>query len=431
MREKVQKWTERVETLAKMAAVQPHAVYAAYRGALSHTWTFTQRTMKDVSTLFAPLRDAIQRQLVPALFDNKGVEFGGDFLNLIGLPHRHGGMMLCDPVAECDDKHSDSLAITALLTELVISSERSLPEDYEDKVYVTKMIVRTARRKREEEKAAEVKARLSCSQQRAVELACEKGGSSVFTVVPLDCHGFALKAKRDFFDLVRMRYRLPLFRLPTTCACGKPYSLDHSQICKKGGFIHMRHDEPKELFAGMASVLWRDVGVEPLLEELSGEVMSYRSAKIEDDCRSDVRVRGFWAKQQNAFFEFRIFYPFASSYLSTSLPALYRRFAKERKREYEERINVVDAGSFTPMIASSTGGMGPEMQMALKHLALLLAEKNGEKYADVMSLLRCRFSFAIARSALVCLRGSRSRFQGVGDNSMELPARVVRNETAL
>ena len=47
------------------------------------------------------------------------------------------------------------------------------------------------------------------------------------------------------------------------------------------------------------------------------------------------------------------------------------------QREYEERINFVDAGSFTPMIASSTGGMGPEMQMALKHLAyLLLAEKN-------------------------------------------------------
>ena len=92
---------------------------------------------------------------------------------------------------------------------------------------------------------------------------------------------------------------------------------------------------------------------------------------------------------------------------------------------------MVDTGSFPPMIASSTGGMGPEMQMALKHLALLLAEKNGEKYADVMSLLRCRFSFAIARSALVCLRGSRSRFQGVGNNSLELPARVVRNETAL
>ena len=73
------------------------------------------------------------------------------------------------------------------------------------------------------------------------------------------------------------------------------------------------------------------------------------------------------------------------------------------------------------------------MQIALKHLALLLAEKRGEKYADVMSLLRCRFAFSIvqARSALVCLRGSRSRFQGVSDNSLELPARVVRREASL
>ena len=387
--------------------------------------------MRGISHLFAPLREVIQGKLIPALFDNKGVGFGGDFLDLICLPHRHGGMMLGDPVADCDDKHTDSLEITAVLTELVIASERSLPEDYEERGFATKAAVRAARRKREEERAAAVKARLSYPLQRAVELACEKGGSSVFTVLPLESHGFALKANRDFYDLIRMRYRLPLSRLPTTCACGKPYSLDHSQICKTGGFIHMRHDEPKELFAREASVLWKDIEVEPMLEELSGEVMSYRSAKIENDCRSDVRVRGFWAKQQNAFFEFRIFYPFASSYLSTSIPALYRRFAKERKREYEERINVVDAGSFTPMIASSTGGMCPEMQIALKHLALLLAEKRGERYADVIGLLRCRFAFSIARSALICLRGSRSRFQGVSWDSLELPAHIVKSDTFL
>lgn len=159
--------------------------------------------------------------------------------------------------------------------------------------------------------------------------------------------------------------------------------------------------------------------------------MRYESAKTEDDCRSDVRVRSFWCKEQNAFFEFRIFYPFASSYLSSPLPALYRRFAKERKREYEERINKVDSGSFTPMVASSTGGMGPEMHMALKHLASMLAEKRGERYADVMSLLRCRFAFAIARSALVCLRGSRSRFQGISEGSRELPANVITGDASL
>ena len=83
-------------------------------------------------------------------------------------------------------------------------------------------------------------------------------------------------------------------------------------------------------------------------------------------------------------------------YLSSSLPALYRRHSKARKREYKERINRVDCGSFTPMVAASTGGMCAEMQIALKFLASLLAEKRGEKYCDVMRLLRCRFAFAMA-----------------------------------
>ena len=82
--------------------------------------------------------------------------------------------------------------------------------------------------------------------------------------------------------------------------------------------------------------MFRDVEVEPLLQNLTGEVMRSGSAKLEEECRSDVRVRGFWRKGQDAFFEFRVFYPFASSYLSNSLPALYRRHSKARKREYEE-----------------------------------------------------------------------------------------------
>ena len=45
--------------------------------------------------------------------------------------------------------------------------------------------------------------------------------------------------------------------------------------------------------------------------------------------------------------------------------------------------------------------------------------------------MRCRFAFAMARSALVCLRGSRSRYQGLPANSFDLPARVVSNEASL
>ncbi len=37
----------------------------------------------------------------------------------------------------------------------------------------------------------------------------------------------------------------------------------------------------------------------------------------------------------------------------------------------------------------------------------------------------------MARSALVCLRGSRSRFEGLCEESLELPAKVVNSEASL
>src|SRR5689334_544707 len=94
---------------------------------------------------------------------------------------------------------------------------------------------------------------------------------------------------------------------------------------------------------------------------------------------------------------------------------LYTRFESLRAREYEERINQVDCGSFTPMIMSSTGGTGPLMQMAIRRPSSLMAEKQQEEYSVVAGANRARFAFAIARAPLVCLRGSRSRFSHTVD----------------
>ena len=77
----------------------------------------------------------------------------------------------------------------------------------------------------------------------------------------------------------------------------------------------MRHDGPKNLFASLAKKICNDVEVEPYLEPLTGEVLRYKSANRSDEARSDVRIRGFWSNnRKDAFFEFRIFYPFAPSY---------------------------------------------------------------------------------------------------------------------
>ena len=80
---------------------------------------------------------------------------------------------------------------------------------------------------------------------------------------------------------------------------------------------------------------------------------------------------------------------------------------KRKKREYLERIRNVEHGDFTPLVVATTGGIGPEGSMTLKRLAWRLAEKREMHISLVAGWLRCRLSFAILRSALVCLRGSR------------------------
>ena len=65
-------------------------------------------------------------------------------------------------------------------------------------------------------------------------------------------------------------------------------------------------------------------------------------------------------------------------------------------------------GSFTPLVFSINGGMSRENTLYHKHLAEKIATKTDQRYDQVMSWIRCKLSFLIMRSALLCLRGSRT-----------------------
>ena len=53
--------------------------------------------------------------------------------------------------------------------------------------------------------------------------------------------------------------------------------------------------------------------------------------------------------------------------------------------------------------------MAEECKRHHNRLAELLAIKKGEDYTSIVSWVRAKVSFAILRSALLCLRGSRGR----------------------
>ena len=68
----------------------------------------------------------------------------------------------------------------------------------------------------------------------------------------------------------------------------------------------------------------------------------------------------------------------------------------------------VERGSFTPLVFSALGGVSRPTEITYKRLASLLATKRDQPYNIIISFLRCRLSFSLLRSAIMCLRGSRS-----------------------
>lgn len=245
------------------------------------------------------------------------------------------------------------------------------------------------------------------AQQRAMQCARLKGASSTLTTLPVAEHGLHFQSKRDFRDHILLRYHWQLPKLAEKCKCGETYSVDHAQICKTSGFIHMRHDEMIDFLALCAKEIRPDVEVEPHLQPLTGEVLKYKSANRSPDARSDLRVGSFWSRCQQAFFDMRVFYPFAKTYVKDPLDKVFEKQEAVKNREYRERIREVEHGAFTPLIFSAAGGMGKQAEIFLKTLAAGMSYKRNEEYSSVIAWLRCSLQYCLARSAIRCIRGSR------------------------
>ena len=112
---------------------------------------------------------------------------------------------------------------------------------------------------------------------------------------------------------------------------------------------------------------------------------------------------------ERTFLDVRMMHPNSPSYIDKTPDQIYSQHEKEKKRSYNHRIMHVDKGSFTPLIYSTTGGMGPEATRFHKRLAELISVKRGESYADVVNHIRTKIRFSLLRSILLAIRGERGR----------------------
>ena len=92
-------------------------------------------------------------------------------------------------------------------------------------------------------------------------------------------------------------------------------------VCRRGGFIIQRNNELRDLETDMLSMVYNDVEIEPVLQELTGESLP-SGANRAPNARLDIHARGFWERQRSAFFDVRVCYPNADSYSGPTLGPL-------------------------------------------------------------------------------------------------------------
>ncbi len=214
------------------------------------------------------LEDLIRNKLIPAIMG--GRDISDELRMILHLPARMGGMGFLDPSIESNWEYENSKRVTSQLTEAIYQQKSRLEIDEEAQ---GRVMVDLRKRKEERWKECQecVNTILDEKMQRIIMLSAEKGASTWLTSLPLKSYGFRLN-KLQFQDALCMGYDLRLKDVPRNCSCGQPYSINHCLSCKRGGYIHIRHNAVRDTVSDVLKEVCKDVRVEPQLLPVTGEV---------------------------------------------------------------------------------------------------------------------------------------------------------------
>ena len=400
---KVQGWVEDVKELANIAEEEPQIAYCAYTKGLCHRWKYFQRTVPHIATLFQPLENVIREVLIPKIF---GREISDQERALFSLPLRYGGMGIQNPVEISDSEFAASAAVTRSLTDLILQQKSDLNLLDRSEMARVKNSLLQKRNECFKEHYDDLKSKET--DPKFLELAREKGSYSWLSALPLKRLGYVLN-KQSFRDAVRLRYNWKIPNVPRQCSCGVQNDNDHLLICKKGGYVHIRHDALVQVEADiMKEARCKDVVTEQHLIPTKGDHLRARTEKG-DQSRMDIAATGVFSPMERTFFDVRVTHPNAPSNRSIPLNKLYVKHETEKKVKYEDRIVQVEKGSFCPLVFSTSGGVGPLCDTLHKRLASIIAHKRKEKYGDVIRFIRTRLRFALLKCVLMGLRGIRGK----------------------
>ena len=266
---KVAQWVKQLEILTHFTSTEPQKGFSGFINGLRHCYAYFMRTIPEISHILKRLKILLQGYAFhpcPTFTTSK--------MRWNGIKTEYGS----------------SPEITKETTNKVICNEIQFQDNRVSTAKV-KHSIKNQKKKLNDAKLQEVMKKSSCKTKlRSIEASTENGASIWLIVIPIKRIGFFLE-KQVFWDAIRIRYNIPLERLPTLCICGDSFNLRYASSCPKGGLVITIHNTLTNITAEILGEVYKNVVIEPLLTPLMGEEFP-RFSNTGNQARRDVSAGG-------------------------------------------------------------------------------------------------------------------------------------------
>ena len=170
-----------------------------------------------------------------------------------------------------------------------------------------------------------------------------------------------MKAVNCIRDALCLRYGWQPNLLPSTCVCSKTFSIEHALNCPCGGYPYLAQ-----------WVTWHHCNIAywsmpQCWNRALSTTFIWWVSKVQDS-----KWCG-WCSCRHCCRELLV--------SKESLTQCYRHLEQDKKCAYEARVREVELGCFTPLVFSTSGGLGPAAKTFYKRLASLIPEKHDQPYS--------------------------------------------------
>ncbi|CEL92308.1 unnamed protein product, partial [Vitrella brassicaformis CCMP3155] len=247
-----------------------------------HGWDYVFRVVLTDECALSPLREAIAKELLPALL---GGPVTPSEVDLMLLPARFGSTGIRDLLDRAAAAYPASRASTKVVSKSVQGKAPFHPGDHRATIRYALTNSKQQQDVANKTKREVVLSHIDRRRHRVLSRSAEYKTSGWLTTLPSTDNNTGLDAV-EFRDALNMRCGRHPPGLAARCDhCNQPLTVDHALCCKRYGLMIRRHDELRDTFAELIGMAWGDAGVRR-------EVVLKEGEEGEGGVRADIVARG-------------------------------------------------------------------------------------------------------------------------------------------